>query len=288
MWNDSPPLEVRRQQFEKGTILYEVQLLLSTNNYILLFLLGILTLTVNIRMFQGDLKEFNDEKETFTCRIHTFIFYGFISSVYQAFILQAIFRLCRIVYTSRQNLSSYHTYWLIIPFIWLFSFLINLPLLLWHGHRLIPTENVCLVPKDDSLSIIYSILTVYGIPFVCITLIYFHLTRFLNKSTGNENLSQMKRSRDRDVLVIRRIILIIILLGIFGLPTVIMLILLAFTNELVFCFYRILVLSVSICVLTLSLALIYITPQIYNQIHFHRRKTKVIPISNILRQKSIR
>ncbi|CAF0770677.1 unnamed protein product [Adineta ricciae] len=193
--------------------LYNIQLLLCANNYLLLFILGILTLTINIRIYHGDSKEVNNEKETLSCRMNSYIFYVFMSAVYLAFILQATFRLCRLIYVSRQNLLNFRTYWLIIPLFWLFSFLLNLPLLLWHGQELIPGENACLVPKDDPRSI-------------------------------------------------------------YGLPTAIMLLILAFTNELVICFYRILILSVSVCVLTLSLALTYITPQI----HLCHKKPRVIPM----------
>ncbi|UJR19736.1 hypothetical protein I4U23_022870 [Adineta vaga] len=256
--------------------LYNIQLLLCTNNYIVLFLLGILTFTINIRIFQGDLNEFNNEKETLICRIQSYIFYAFMSAVYLSFILQAIFRLHRIVYVTQEYLLNFRTYWLIIPFIWLCSFLLNLPLLIWHGHQFILSENACLVSKYDSRSIAYSILTIYGIPFLLITLIYIRLTHFLRQQSLNSNLIQIKRSRYRDMIIFRRIIIHIFMLGIYGFPTCIMLLILAFTNELVPCFYRVLVLSVSICVFTSSVAVIYITPQI----HFCRRKTKVIPIIN--------
>ena len=67
---------------------FDVQLLLCTNNYFVLFLLGILTFSINIRVLQGDLNAFHDEQETFTCRIHSYLFYVFISAVYQSFVLQ--------------------------------------------------------------------------------------------------------------------------------------------------------------------------------------------------------
>ncbi|CAF1420624.1 unnamed protein product [Adineta ricciae] len=257
---------------------FDVQLLLCTNNYFVLFILGILTFSINIRVLQGDLKEFSDEQETLICRIHSYIFYAFISAIYQSFVLQSIFRLFRILHVTQQILLNVRSYWLMIPLVWLFSFLLNLPILLWHGQRLIDSEHVCLVPKDDSRTIAYSILTIYGIPFLSISFIYFRVTQFLHKQSLNRNLPQIQRSQQRDIVVFRRIILILILLGIYGIPTSIMLIILAFTNELAFCFYRVLVLSISICVLTLSLALIYITPQINHQIQVYCRKTRVYPI----------
>ncbi|CAF1550066.1 unnamed protein product [Adineta ricciae] len=254
--------------------LYNIQLLLCANNYLLLFILGILTLTINIRIYHGDLKEVNNEKETLSCRMNSYIFYVFMSAVYLAFILQATFRLCRLIYVSRQNLLNFRTYWFIIPLFWLFSFLLNLPLLLWHGQELIPSENACLVPKDDPRSIAYSILIIYGIPFLSIVLVYIRLIQFLRQQSLNRNFSEFKRFRHRDMKIFRRILIVVILLGIYGLPTAIMLLILAFTNELVICFYRILILSVSVCVLTLSLALVYITPQI----HLCRQKPRVIPM----------
>jgi len=68
--------------------LYDTQLILCCNNYILLLALGISTLILNIRVLRGDLNSTNDEIETLECRILSYIIYSLISAVYIAFALQ--------------------------------------------------------------------------------------------------------------------------------------------------------------------------------------------------------
>ncbi|UJR18949.1 hypothetical protein I4U23_022079 [Adineta vaga] len=71
----------------------------------------------------------------------------------------------------------------------------------------------------------------------------------------NSNLIHIKQSPDRDMIIFRRNIIVILMLGVYGITTCIMLLILAFTNKLVTCFYRALVLSVSICVFKSSFAI---------------------------------
>jgi hypothetical protein len=63
-------------------------MLLCANNYFLVFALGILVFAQNIQILRGDLDQFTDEEETLGCRIQGYIFFSFISAVYQAFALQ--------------------------------------------------------------------------------------------------------------------------------------------------------------------------------------------------------
>jgi hypothetical protein len=173
------------------------------------------------------------------------------------------------------------TYWIVIPLLWIFSCLLISPLFIWHGQQLIPDEYACFVSKDDSRSIAYSILAVYGVPFICVALIYYQVSRFLCQEKKRDRLPEIRRRRYRDVLVLRRIASIVILLGSYGMPTSIMLVMLAFTHELAPCFYRILLLSVATCVLTLSIAFIHVTPQIRKETCFRHRRTRSIPLAII-------
>lgn len=163
----------------------------------------------------------------------------------------------------------------------MFSFLLDCPLFIWHGQQLIAGEHACLVSKDDSLSIAYSILSVYGVPFISVGLIYFKVTLFLHRQVipNSIHLRRTTRSQQRDIRVLRHIVCIVGLLGSFGMPVSIMLLILAFTGELMPYFYRILVLSVCICILTLSIALVYVTSQLKNKIKFCCRQTPVVPVA---------
>ena len=160
---------------------------------------------------------------------------------------------------------------------WIASFILISPLYIWHHQQLIPDEYTCRVTKDDSIGVAYSMLITFGIPFMILAFIYFQVHRFLRRQATSTSLEARSRSqhRQRDVLVFRRIVIVVTLLGSYGMPTAIMLIMLAITHELVPSFYRILELSCAACVLTLSVALIYVNSQVRKEIENCRQKDRV-------------
>ena len=174
------------------------------------------------------------------------------------------------------------TYLIIIPVLWILSFLLVSPLLIWHGHTLIPGEYICRIHKNDSRSIVYATLVIYGLPFVSLAVLYFQVHQFLRRqATLNSTLSRAKsQHRHRDVLVFRRIIIVVVLLGSYGIPNTVMLLILATTGELVVLFYRILELSFATIVLTLSLALVYVSPQLRREVRFCDRETTVVTFAD--------
>ncbi|UJR37496.1 hypothetical protein I4U23_030199 [Adineta vaga] len=232
--------------------LTNVRLLLCTNNYILVFFVGIFEFIHLVTIMRGDFGISVIDEETLGCRIQGYILFSLISTVYLACTLQAVFCLCRIVYPSVLWLIEPRTYLIIIPIGWFSSFVLVSPLFIYHGQRLIPGEYVCRVTKDDPFSIAYSTLIVYGIPFTSLAYIYLQIHRFLRQQGTLMRIVHVKRRRDRhrNIAVFRRIIITVTLLGAYGMPNSIMLIMLAIKGELVPSFYRILEMSFAAVVLT--------------------------------------
>jgi hypothetical protein len=165
---------------------------------------------------------------------------------------------------------------------WTFSFVLVSPLYIWHGQTLIPGEYICRVPKDNAFSIAYSTLAVYGIPFNILAFVYFQVHQFLRRRAALTNFAVPLRSRkqQRDVLVFRRIVIVVTLLGSYGVPNSVMLIMLAITKEIVPSFYRILEMSFAAMILTLSIALVYVDPQLRKEIKICRQRNRVIAVSS--------
>jgi hypothetical protein len=172
------------------------------------------------------------------------------------------------VYPTHLWLLYARTYLIIIPLMWIGSFILISPLYIWNGQKLIPDEYICRIAKNDPLSIAYSTVIIYGIPFNGLAFTYFQVHRYLRRQTRatHFNLQSRSQRRRRDVLVFRRIVIIVTLLGSYGTPNSVMLIILAVTGQLVPSFYRILQLSFAACVFTLSIALLYVTPQLRQEI----------------------
>jgi hypothetical protein len=71
---------------------HDVQLLLCTNNYMLVFLLGILQLIHNVNTLRGDFGLLVMDEETIGCRFLGYMLFSLISAVYLACILQVNYR----------------------------------------------------------------------------------------------------------------------------------------------------------------------------------------------------
>ena len=163
---------------------------------------------------------------------------------------------------------------------WIFSYILVSPLYIRYAHRVIPGEYICRITKDDTFSIVYSTTVIYGIPFNVLAFTYFQVHRFMYRQTLTivGKFHKRSRRRQRDIFVFRRIIIIVTLLGSYGMPNSIMLIMLAMTGRLVSSFYRVLELSFSAIVLTLSIALLYATPQLREKIRFRSQRTPMMVV----------
>lgn len=73
-----------------------VPLLLCTNNYILVFFLGIFEMMHNIDTLRGDLGLLKNHEEIIRCRIQAYIVFSLISAVYLACVLQVSEKCLRI------------------------------------------------------------------------------------------------------------------------------------------------------------------------------------------------
>ncbi|CAF3495582.1 unnamed protein product [Rotaria sp. Silwood1] len=184
----------------------------------------------------------------------------------------AAFRFFRVVSPSYVWLQYGLTYAVIIPILWIFSFLSLLPVHFWHDIQLMPTESICVLTIDGTRGFIWCTLIVYGLPVVITSIIYIQLTRFMHHSSMTVSL----RAR-RDVIVIRRIVLVIIILMLIGAPSVVLKLILPFTDLGKSFFYRMSNMTIVIVMLALSLMLVYVTPQVKEMLMAIGKSNKVTP-----------
>lgn len=176
------------------------------------------------------------------------------------------------VYPAHVWLQRRSTYALIIPIMWIISFLLILPTYIWHDTQFIPVENVCLVTINTPRGLIWLTIIIYGLPMNIIGTIYLQLMLFMRQSSGMASV----RTK-RDVVVVRRIVLVVSVLMLIGAPTVIMEIMLPFTNVGKPLFYRISDLTMVTAMLALSFLLIYVTPQIKEILMHIKNQNQVAP-----------
>ncbi|CAF3065600.1 unnamed protein product [Rotaria socialis] len=234
----------------------DVVLILTANNYLSIFAFEILSVSNNMDVYRAQHKLYVAE-ETLICRIKGYSIYSLTAIIFNSFALHAVFRFCRVVYPSHIWLQYRITYAVIIPMLWVISFLLLLPVHIWHDVELIPTENICLFDVDDARAYRWSTIIIYYLPMIFIGIIYFKVVRYMHRSV----LTTSVRSK-LDLIVARRIVRAVRVLILVSAPTVVMEVMLPSTDTLKPLFYRILNATLVMIMVALSLMLVYVTPQL--------------------------
>ncbi|CAF0967914.1 unnamed protein product [Rotaria sordida] len=199
------------------------------------------------------------------------VFYDiFECAIYFSYCLQAFYRLCRIVFYTKKFLTSFSLNFILIICQWLliFAFLIPPGFINWYAR--LPTENFCLIPYTSVIPEIYHILVLYLIPLICIGTIYIWITRFMRQTSQASTLviAVIQRQRNqRDLTVIKRIIMLIGVLIVLRFPTIIFMIyaiIVGYTYSLT---YGIVGVTTSTCLIFIGFSTIYTTPQLRKRIH---------------------
>ena len=182
-----------------------------------------------------------------------------------------MFRLCRVVYSTRIWLQKRSTYFVGLFVLWIVSFVLILPVHIWFDIKLMPEENVCLLTTKNARGLIWGTIGIYTLPMTIITSVYLKMTQYLRQTP-----IVVSSNAKRDILVIRRIILVLIVLLTIGTPTIILMLMLPFTKIGEPLFYRISSMTMSVSTALLSLILIYTSPRLKDIIIRSNEKNRVV------------
>ena len=216
---------------------------------------------------------------TFCC-IWGLLYDIFACSIYHSYYLQAIYRLCRVVFYKNKALVSYTLYIKLIFGQWFFTITVLLPPILLNRYTQIPTKTYCLVPYTDLITEMYHIVILYFIPLVCIAIIYIWITTFIRNSSrvSLHALATQQRQRNlRDLTILKRIIMLMLILFTLRFPTVIFMIYAVTTGHLYPLTFDIVGLITSVCLILIGFIIIHITPQLQKKffMFYHRRNNQI-------------
>jgi hypothetical protein len=191
------------------------------------------------------------------------LFYDiFECSIYYSYCLQAIYRLCRIVFYKKKFLLSYSLYVILILGQWLLILILLLPPVFVNWYARLPTEKYCLIPYTYIGPETYHIVLLYLIPLLCLATVYIWITKYMRSVTHTPALmiAAARRVRNqRDLTVIKRILMLISILIVLRFPTVIFMIHGAITGSLYPLTYGIVGIITSACLILIGLITIHIT-----------------------------
>lgn len=198
------------------------------------------------------------------------LFYDiFQCSIYHSYYLQAYYRLCRVVFYKKRFLLSYSLFIMLIIGQWLLIIFILLPPILLHWYIRLPAEEYCLVPYIDLSAESYHITVIYMIPLICIAIIYIWITVFIRRSSRARLTilaNNQQQRNQRDLTVMKRIVILISILVALRFPTIIFMIYAATVGHMYSYTFGIVGLITSVCMIFIGLMMIHITPQLRNKL----------------------
>ncbi|CAF0859040.1 unnamed protein product [Rotaria sordida] len=189
--------------------------ILISNSYLALILSSIALFDASLTSFLGNLNSWI-LFGTSLCKIRAYLIIVGESSMSYSLLLQAFFRLFRIVFYQRRALRSFRVFSIAIILQWIFVFLINLLYIFLNEFEYIPSEYRCEIPINNVSGVAMRVMLTYILPVNTIFLIYFYIIRYVRRTT---NAIQTRQNiNKRDMMVFKRIIILFIVLQILSTP----------------------------------------------------------------------
>lgn len=255
---------------------FNVSLLLTCNTSLAIICSSIIIILIQLSNIGGD----RDVKSlkwiiSWGCYIRGYLLFLFINSVYLSYLLQAGYRLFRVVFHDNRCLRSFSTFFYYILGQWILAFIVLIPIL-FTGKNFttaivyLPEDFYCQVPVTNMHMIAYAVLVVYVSPLSCMGTIYFWIIIYIRRNIRYRRkftyALKLQRKSKRDSIIIKRICLVMLLLVTLGVPAVIFFILFIISGHLHWAFYRLSWMSIAIAYALICLSSIYVTPEIYRPI----------------------
>ena len=195
---------VRRRHLPIGA-----SMLLSCNTYPALILGSVCLIDMYGHNFYGDLY-INVSLENRWCHIRPYFLLIAFSGIYHSYVLQACFRFVRIVFYRWKRWQERRFICGLIIVQWLVTVLLNFPLILGRHVQYLPDFYHCQIPFTDLQGSIFIALSLYFVPVLIISTLYVCIIRLTTRAA--------RLIRQRDTIVLRRIILLVVLLFALSFP----------------------------------------------------------------------
>ncbi|CAF1477494.1 unnamed protein product [Adineta ricciae] len=261
----------RIKQDDKITIYLCIQI------YLCMLIVAAITLSMNIRTLLGDLT--GQSFHSFWCIFSGYLALIHISAMYMAFVNQAFYRLIRIVYPRYRYFQSLKFYTGLFITEYLCAIGIQYVIRAWNGIIYLIDDHFCYVSFKNLQVVMWTGSFVYLLPCLCTMAIYLRITLFLRNQTNTPTLVTRQR-QDRDVFIVRRILMIIIFLIALGLSAMFFILRFAITGNYYPLTVRIIWLPVATSTAGLSVASVYCIPQLKSTIRKVFQQHRVV-VANV-------
>ncbi|CAF1274004.1 unnamed protein product [Adineta steineri] len=267
----------------------KITVVLCSNIYLTILIYSSILISTNIRSILGDL--YNQSFDSPWCIFSGYLALILFCMLYWNFLNQAFYRLVRIVYSQHRWFRSLKLY-VILPMI---EIIILIPILLsvllpLNGVTYLPNDYFCCPSFTNIPGVLWAAFVGYMCPLCCILFIYMYITRFIHQQ-GNMQTLIIKQRQSRDLIIIRRILIIVNLLLSLGMPSGVLTFMFIITGKENPLLARIAYVGISFSQMGLSIALLFSIPQLKNIILNLRKPSTVMPfnqtVQGIIRMRTI-
>jgi hypothetical protein len=223
----------------------------------------------------GELYE-NSYFNNWWCYAHAYIIHVGLCSIYYSYLLQTCFRFFRVVLYKYRQLHSFKFMFGFILIQWIISFILMIFILILHYFEYESHYYHCQISFSNFQGLLIIISVIYFGPTIVSMIIYIFIIYHV-KHIKNQQIRY--QSNQRDLIVLRRIIILIASMLILSLPTLILWIYYLLTGYLYPLNYHLEWLLFSISLSILSVASAILSPHLRRLMRFQwRRHRQIQPI----------
>lgn len=261
---------------------YSMNVILSCNTYLCIMTYALCIFTQYLRTLFSDYGrktsdsiEFGTIKMSrtadFMCRLGAYLTYSLLMNVLLSTNVQALYRMLKIMSLPGHEyriLNSQRGYLSVIFIQWILGFVIQSPNIIdsrqyWYEM----TTDTCIAAFSNLKASMYSFATIYALPSILIISEYCYLIHHLRRrrnrislisSFNNNNI----HSKQRNMLVIKRIILCVGVLASIGILPIFLMLYFALTGVVIELRYRLQWFGIQISVSIFSIILLFVSPQL--------------------------
>lgn len=149
---------------------------------------------------------------------------------------------------------------MIFPVEVIIAFILSSPIYIFNDIIYLPNYHFCFVPISNIRGYLWIFFVAYGIPVLSIAFIYWRITVFIRKQSYQR--PDIKQRQTRDLTAIRGIFILVCFMLIFGVPTLVLIIMMLITGNEHPLTFRITCISIGTSLVGLNLAMIFFVPQV--------------------------
>ena len=208
------------------------------------------------------------------CQIRAYFQYICVGNVIYSFVIQAFFRLFRVVLHHRRAFRTLRIFIIAIVIQWIFVCFIYLLFFPLNDFKYVPSEYRCLILFTNYRGSVMVFLFTYIIP----TSVWFTIYFFIIRHVRQINLTMQNRqlARKRDLVVLKRIMLLFIVLQLFSMPLAVMWLIYIVSGYLIPCVYQLQGLTVAFSQFFITILIAFETPPIQEKFRWRRRQVQPI------------